>query len=108
MLLAFSTIFSWLIKKRVHQIELFMKFPLEVQRDVLDQLINFAVHTKFGAQHGLDKVSSIKEFQKAVPLQDYDDIKSDVSRMMDGEEDVLWPGETRWFAKSSGTTLYRR
>ncbi|NNC82600.1 MAG: GH3 auxin-responsive promoter family protein [Flavobacteriales bacterium] len=103
-MLAFSTIFGWLIKKRVHQIELFMKFPHEVQRDVLDQLTTQAQHTRFGKRYDFKNVSSVADFKRAVPLQTYDDIKKDVALMMEGEPDVLWPGETKWFAKSSGTT----
>lgn len=81
-----------------------MKFPSDVQREVLHNLLEQAEETEFAERHGLRSVRSEKDFKKAVPLQDYEDVKPDVARMMDGEMDVLWPGETKWFAKSSGTT----
>jgi hypothetical protein len=39
-----------------------------------------------------------------VPVQTYDDIKSYVERMRQGEQNILWPSDIIWFAKSSGTT----
>lgn len=51
-----------------------------------------------------ETISSVKEFQERVPLQTYDDIKPWVEKLRQGEKNILWPGETRWFAKSSGTT----
>ncbi|NND95094.1 MAG: GH3 auxin-responsive promoter family protein [Flavobacteriales bacterium] len=103
-MLAFSTLFSWLIKKRVHQIELFMKFPHDVQREVLENLIAKGSQTDFGKRYDFNVIESVEDFRKVAPLQDYEDIKADVALMMDGAEDILWPGETKWFAKSSGTT----
>jgi len=104
MTIAFSTLFSWLLKKRVHQIELFMKFPCDVQREVLNGLLDRAQDTEFGKKYNFSQIRTEKDFKKAVPLQDYEEVKSDVGRMMEGELDILWPGEAKWFAKSSGTT----
>jgi hypothetical protein len=104
MILAFSTLFSWLLKKRVHQIELFMKFPHEVQREVLTCLLNKAKGTSIGKRYGFEHIKTEQEFKTQIPMVHYDDIKKDVALMMDGKKDVLWPGETRFFAKSSGTT----
>ncbi len=104
MVLAFSTLFSWLLKKRVHQIELFMKFPHEVQREVLTGLLNRAKGTEIAKRCDFDQIMNEQDFKEHVPLVQYDDIKADVSDMMDGKKDILWPGETRFFAKSSGTT----
>ena len=33
-----NTVMSWFLKKRIHQIELFMKYPIEVQNETLTNL----------------------------------------------------------------------
>lgn len=102
--MAFSTIFSWLIKKRVHQIELFKQFPIETQQELLSNLLRRAALTEWGKRYDFTSMKSSKEFTDAVPLQDYETLKMDIHRTMEGEKDILWPGEVKWFAKSSGTT----
>jgi hypothetical protein len=103
----FNSIFSWLIKKRIHRIELFKKYPIEVQNEVLTKLINTAMNTEFGIQHNFSKIKDHNSFQDCVPLSDYPSTKSYVDRLMAGEQNILWPSETKWFAKSSGTTAER-
>ncbi|MFI5204982.1 MAG: GH3 auxin-responsive promoter family protein [Flavobacteriales bacterium] len=100
----FNSIFSWLIKKRMHQIELFMKYPLEVQQEVMQKLIQTAAHTEYGAKYNFSGISNYDDFKKNVPLQYYEDVKPYVDRIFKGEDNILWPGPIKWFAKSSGTT----
>ncbi len=99
-----NSIFSWVMKKRSHQIELFMKYPFEVQEELLSNLITEARYTEWGKKYDYRTISSTKEFKKRVPLQDYDSLKPHIERMMKGEQNILWPSEVKWFAKSSGTT----
>jgi hypothetical protein len=63
--------------------------------------------TEWGFKHGFSSISSYEDFKTAVPLQEYDDIKPFVDRLMSGEQNILWPTDTKWFAKSSGTTSDR-
>jgi hypothetical protein len=49
-------------------------------------------------------VASVEEFQARVPIRDYEEFFPYIERARLGERGVLWPGETRWFARSSGTT----
>jgi len=98
------SIVKWLNIKRLNQIELFMKYPLEVQQETLQTLINQAKDTKWGKKYSYNTILSVKTFQERVPLQTYEDIKPDIDRLRKGEKNLLWPGETKWFAKSSGTT----
>jgi hypothetical protein len=99
-----NSIVSWVMKKRFHQLELFMKYPHEVQDEWFKRLITLAKDTSWGEDHGYGSIQSVNDFKNQVPVQDYDTIKSHIDRAMKGESDVLWPGETKWFAKSSGTT----
>ena len=100
----FNSIFSWLIKKRIHQIDLFKQYPIDVQFDVFEQLITTAKDTEFGKQHKFKSIHSYKEFKNNIPLQSYEDIKPYVNRLKQGEQNLLWPTEIKWFAKSSGTS----
>lgn len=99
-----NSIINWVNFKRIYQIDLFKKHPHEVQRDVLFNLLDKASNTEYGIKHNFKDISSEKEFREQVPVLGYDDLKPFVERMMQGEKNLLWPGETRWFAKSSGTT----
>lgn len=92
------------MKQRVHQIELFLKYPHEVQLDWFKKLIQSARDTEFGKQHGFKDISNYRQFAEQVPVHDYDSLKPYIERMMMGEQNVLWSSEVRWFAKSSGTT----
>lgn len=88
----------------MHQIELFMKYPQEVQDEWLRKLIKAARDTEFGKKNGFAAINSYNDFKKLVPLQDYESLKRSIERIRRGEADILWPGEVKWFAKSSGTT----
>ncbi|MFO7934125.1 MAG: GH3 auxin-responsive promoter family protein [Bacteroidales bacterium] len=99
-----NSIISWVNVKRLHQIELFKQYPYDVQRDVFFKLVEQASRTTWGVQYGYDSISSIEEYQKRVPISSYEDLTPYVNRLRDGEQNLLWPTEIKWFAKSSGTT----
>lgn len=103
----FNTLFSWLIKKRIHQIDLFKKYPLEVQNEVFTRLISTAIYTEFGFNNNFFRVKNYDTFKEFVPLQAYSCIQKNVDRLMAGEQNIIWPTDTKWFAKSSGTTAGR-
>lgn len=100
----FNSIFSWFIKKRLHQIDLFRKYPVEVQRDVLFSLIDRARETQFGKQHQFSSIKNFQDFKKAVPLTDYENFKPVIDQLFKNEQMLTWNTEIKWFAKSSGTT----
>lgn len=90
--------------KRMHQIELFMKYPNEVQEECFEKHILSGQETEFGKLHGFDDVKTYSEFIQRVPIQTYDSLKPWIERTRKGEQHLLWPTEVKWFAKSSGTT----
>ncbi|MEJ5993028.1 GH3 auxin-responsive promoter family protein [Pedobacter sp. Du54] len=102
-----NSIFAWYMKKRIHQIELFMKYPLDVQEEWLHSLITSAQNTEWGKQYDYKSILTIAQFRERVPIQNYDTLKPYIERMLKGEQNVLWPSEIKWFAKSSGTTSDR-
>lgn len=95
------------MKKRIHQIDLFRKYPVEVQKEWMERLILKGRGTKFGEKYNFNDIENYEDFKKNVPLHDYDTIKPWIDRVIEGEESLLWPSETKWFAKSSGTTASR-
>lgn len=100
----FNSVFTWFMKKRIHQIELFMKYPNEVQEEWFEQLISMAESTEWGRKYQYKSIENLTQFKERVPIQNYDTLKPYIERMLKGEKNVLWPSEIRWFAKSSGTT----
>lgn len=99
-----NSFISWRMKKRFHQIELFMKYPNEVQNELLFNLLDKAKNTEWGQKYGFADISTYEEFKNRVPINFYENIKPDVDRMREGEQNIMWPSEIKWFAKSSGTT----
>lgn len=102
--MAIDAIFSWYIEKRIHRIANYRNNPLFCQEDVLSTLITKAGNTSFGKHHRFENISSYVDFSASVPIQDYTILKPFIERSIAGELDVLWPGKTDSFAKSSGTT----
>jgi hypothetical protein len=98
------SIVNWLNNKRINQIELFKKFPEETQNEVHYGLLAKASNTEWGKKYDYSSISSIKDFQNRIPVQSYEELIPWVERLRKGESNLLWPGETKWFAKSSGTT----
>ncbi|HAA20206.1 MAG TPA: hypothetical protein DCR93_05425 [Cytophagales bacterium] len=95
------------MKKRIHQIELFLKYPHEVQLDTFRKLIHEARDTEFGRKYEYATIDTVEKYRERVPLQSYEDIVPYVERLMRGEQNILWPSEIKWFSKSSGTTNAR-
>ncbi|WP_113663970.1 GH3 auxin-responsive promoter family protein [Pedobacter nanyangensis] len=102
-----NSIFTWYMKKRIHQIELFMKYPLDVQDEWLHTLISSAENTEWGKLYDYRSILNVQQFKERVPIQNYDTLKPYIERMLQGEQNILWPSEIKWFAKSSGTTSDR-
>jgi GH3 auxin-responsive promoter len=99
-----NSLFSWVIKKRLHQIDLFKKYPVEVQSELFQRLVDEAALTRFGLEHNFSNIRSIKDFKQAVPIRTYEDFKPYIDLLREGQQNVLWPSRLKWFAKSSGTT----
>ncbi|GAB1463156.1 GH3 auxin-responsive promoter family protein [Pedobacter sp.] len=84
-----------------------MKYPLDVQDEWLHTLIASAENTEWGKLYDYRSILTVQQFKERVPIQNYDTLKPYIERMLQGEQNVLWPSEIKWFAKSSGTTSDR-
>ncbi|WP_300437849.1 GH3 auxin-responsive promoter family protein [Christiangramia sp.] len=99
-----NSIASWFLKKRIHQMELFIKYPHEVQNELLKGLLSKAKNTEFGRRYYFSEINSYETFRQRVPIQNYEDYQEVIERSRQGESNIFWPTGIRWFAKSSGTT----
>jgi hypothetical protein len=78
--------------------------PIETQQKVFEDLIRQAENTQFGKDHKFGEIKTVEDFQKQVPIRDYEELKPYVDRVVKGEENILWKGKPLYFAKTSGTT----
>ena len=99
-----NSIASWVLKQRIHQIELFLKYPNEVQEELLMNLIRQAEETVVGKQFEFESIKCYATFSERVPVSTYEELEPLIERTRKGEQNVFWNEPIKWFAKSSGTT----
>lgn len=99
-----NSIASWVLKQRIHQIELFLKYPNEVQEELLMNLVKSSENTVLGKQYEFNSIKTYHTFQERVPISTYEDLEPFIERTRRGEQNVFWNEPIKWFAKSSGTT----
>ena len=90
--------------KRQKELGRHMNEGAQMQNDVLMSLLRRASDTEYGRNHIFNMTRSYEDFAHNVPVNTYEELKGDIDRMRHGEKDVLWPGQVKWYAKSSGTT----
>lgn len=99
-----NSIASWILKKRIHQIELFLKYPNEVQEELLINLIRSSENTAFGKEYDFSSIKNYRTFAERMPISSYEDLEPHIEKTRQGEQNVFWPTPIKLFAKSSGTT----
>src|ERR1041384_7741298 len=92
------------MKKRMHEIELFIKYPGDVQHEWMLSLVKDAADTEYGLAHHFADVRDYDSFKEQIPLNDYESLKPLIEKTRRGQQNLLWHSEIKWFAKSSGTT----
>lgn len=99
-----NSLINWVNTKRLYQIDLFRKYPFDVQQEMITLLLKKARHTELGQKYDFASINSIEEFQRRVPIQTYEQTQHYIERLLKGESNLMWPSKIKWFAKSSGTT----
>jgi hypothetical protein len=94
----------WMMNRRLKRLEHMMERPLETQEKQLRYLLKKAAKTRWGKQHNYAAIKSQEKFAGNVPLQDYPSMQPLIDQVRKGEQNLLWPTEIKWFAKSSGTS----
>jgi hypothetical protein len=95
------------MQKRIHQMELFMKYPHEVQDELFKKLLQTGRLTEFGSRYDFGSIHTYEQYRERVPIHSYETLFPYIERQMRGEQNLLWPSEIKWFSKSSGTTNAR-
>lgn len=102
--MSLTSIAKLVFRSRQHELATYPVKGEEMQEEVLKYLLFRAQDTEYGRNHLFNHIRSYEEFAQNVPVNDYETLKGDIDRMRHGEEDILWPGLVKWYAKSSGTT----
>lgn len=102
-----NSVMTWVMKKRIDQIDHFRTHPHDVQHKLFSHLLHDARHTEWGKKHGYQDIRNVQAYQERVPVSTYEDLFPYIERVMKGEQNLLWPSAVSWFAKSSGTTNAR-
>lgn len=92
------------LKSRYNALRQVLKDPHHYQNKQFKRLIDYARHTEWGQLYNYDEITDYSTFHQRIPISAYEDIQPFIERMMKGGKDILWPGTTTWFSKSSGTT----
>lgn len=95
------TFFSYSL---LNEIDEARKSPWDKQLKVFTDLVENGRDTLFGKEHGFSSFGGVKDFQKSIPLRDYNSFEPYIERLRKGENYVLWNQKVKWFAKSSGTS----
>ncbi|WP_282786895.1 GH3 auxin-responsive promoter family protein [Flavobacterium croceum] len=99
-----NSIASWVLKQRIHQIELFLKYPHEVQNELLLNLIRNCEKTVIGNKYDFASIKNYETFAERVPISAYEDLEPMIEETRKGYQNIFWHTPIKWFAKSSGTT----
>lgn len=99
-----NSIASWVLKQRIHQIELFLKYPHEVQNELLLNLIRNCEKTVIGNKYDFASIKNYEAFAERVPISAYEDLEPMIEETRKGYQNIFWHTPIKWFAKSSGTT----
>ncbi len=81
----------------------FTSIPVEIQEKILMQIMEENKDTEYGKKIGFDKVHSVEDFQKIVPLSNYDTYSDYVDRMLEGEENLMMARKCKRYCTSSGS-----
>jgi len=99
-----NSIINWVNYKRIYEIELYRQHAREMQVEVLFNLLSKARNTEWGKKYDFENTKYLDQYSGKVPISKYEQVEGYIHRMVMGEKNILWQGEMKWFAKSSGTT----
>lgn len=91
-------------KKLLPHFEQITQDPMAVQTNLLLELLRENQDTEYGRKYGFADIKSIEEYQKRLPVTEYDDYAEYIDRMTNrGEENLITCRKPVWYNKTSGT-----
>lgn len=89
---------------RRRELERYINEGEEMQHEILQYLVKRGKDTEYGRKFLFSTINNYNDFAQNIPLNTYEELKGYIERMRHGERNILWPGQVKWYAKSSGTT----
>ncbi|MEM7105017.1 MAG: GH3 auxin-responsive promoter family protein [Bacteroidota bacterium] len=77
---------------------------VKIQESLRQKLVHQASNTLFGKDHWFSEIRTYKDFKSNVPVRDYEGLKPYITKIVEGQPDILWKGRPAYLAKTSGTT----
>ena len=102
--MSLTDIVGKLFVPRQKEVQKYQHHAEDIQNGVLRHLVSRGTATEYGRNHLFSTINGYEDFARNVPLNTYEELKGDIDRMRHGESNILWPGNIKWYAKSSGTT----
>ena len=96
-----SKIFAGVVNRQLNNIR---NNAVKLQQKTFTKLVSDARGTVFGKEHKFENIRTYDDFKKQVPVRDYEELRSYIERVTNGEENILWPGKPLYLTKTSGTT----
>jgi len=91
-------------KRAARRFEAACREPARVQEELLLDIVRRNAGTEYGQRYGFDRIGSIADYQRSVPVITYEDIKDDMMRVVSGTSNVFTAEDPVMFAQTSGTT----
>lgn len=99
---------GWLLRgyalHRRRALEDVSRHAAAVQETTLLRLVARARDTVFGRAHEFNRIRSVADYQRQVPVREYLDFRPLWQRALSGAHGLTWPGQTRHWVNTSGTT----
>ena len=105
--LLYQTFFT-LGKREVSRFDRDAATPEATQSRHLLEIIERNAASAFGKKHGFSSIQSVRDFQNAVAINDYDSLSEYINRAADGEKGQLTVEDPFMFATTSGTAGERK
>ncbi len=99
-----TNIVATFFRPRLTKMAAFAQNADVIQQKQLKYLLSTASHTEWGKKYDFRSIEGYATFRQRIPVHSYDQLKPDIERMINGEKNILWPSQVRWYAQSSGTT----
>ncbi len=80
------------------------KDPRKVQMQTLNRIVKKNQHTVYGRRYGFSEIKTVQDYQRRVPIIEYQDILPEIERLKRGEQGILTSAPVEYFASTSGTT----
>lgn len=95
---------NWITRSSAARFEAASRDPEGVQQKKLLEILSKSAGTEYGRRHGFSNIRSFQDYREQVPIITYEDIKTDMERVVNATPNVFTAEPPVMFAQTSGTT----